>query len=342
MTEARGDTNPQPTISDVAEGAGVSSATVSYVLSGRRSGNDRISDETRQRVLETVQKLGYVPNQTARSLRRRRTERVCLLVPRLGLPVYDTIARDLQALADSHHYTVIILVGGSSERERHVLDQLRRQLADGVLIIAPTSLAQDDMALLARSGLAVVAWSNTLSPDGFDVWRNYEEEACREAIHYLARKGHRKFAFLGHFEDTAHHRRLESWLAALAELGIPADNALVCEDEWSCEGGYRAGQAIARMASRPTALLGASDIGIIGASLALRDAGLRIPDDVALVGMGNIPETKILNPPLTTIGPLSTYSRRIAEVLFARLTAAAPPPGAVYGDPWKLILRGTT
>src|SRR5688500_10743070 len=105
---------------DVARRAGVSQATVSYVLSGRRSGEPRIKDETRQRVLEAAAELKYVPNQTARSLRRRRTERVCLLLSRLGVPYYDRLVADVQQAADAHGYVVIVTVGGSAARETHV------------------------------------------------------------------------------------------------------------------------------------------------------------------------------------------------------------------------------
>ena len=101
-----------PTARDVAKLDGVSQAAVSYVLSDRRDGDDRISEETRQRVLDAVDKLHYVPNQTARDLRRQRAERVCLVLPRLSVPHYDRIARDLQKVADTHHYSVIITVAG--------------------------------------------------------------------------------------------------------------------------------------------------------------------------------------------------------------------------------------
>lgn len=98
-------TQRRPLISDVAQAAAVSAATVSLILNGRRSGNDRIGPETRERVLRVVAELGYVPNQTARSLRRRKTERIRLYVARLGVPYYDLLAQSLQQRAADHGYT---------------------------------------------------------------------------------------------------------------------------------------------------------------------------------------------------------------------------------------------
>src|SRR5689334_20858577 len=141
-----------PTTKDVARLAGVSAATVSYVLNGRRQRSSTVSAETRQRVLDAVATLGYVPNQIGRNLRLQRTERISLILPRVGVPVNDVLIRDIQRVADQHGYTVMISVVDTPEREQHMLNQLKRRLADGAIIVHGT-WAEEDFAELVQANL---------------------------------------------------------------------------------------------------------------------------------------------------------------------------------------------
>ncbi len=331
-----------PTIYDVADLAGVSSATVSYVLSGRRSGQSRISDETRERVLEAIEALGYVPDQTARSLRRRRTERVCLLVPRLGVPYYDLIGREMQQVADAHGYSVIIQVAGSADTEQFALDQLRRRLADGVLIVTPSYIDASDIEPLVNAGVSVVVWSNNITPKGFDVWQSTEDQAGRDAVNYLVDKGHQRIAFLGHFSNPYHQRRLQIWKNALADRKISVDPGLIFQDNWSREGAYRATRVMLQLQNRPTAILASSDIAAVSAVWVIRESGLRIPEDIAVIGNGNIPEGEAMYPPLTTVGPDYADHKEMIELLFRHLAKPRPvSEGVVHQHTWRLILRGS-
>lgn len=328
-----------PTARDVARLAGVSSATVSYVLSGRRNGKDRISPETRERVLDAVAELGYVPNLPARSLRRQRTERVCLVLPRLNSPHYDVLAEDSQRAAEAHGYSLIVAASGSPERERQILNQLRRRLADGV-IIEPRHVDGADIAPLVKAGLSVVVHSDYVTGTGFDIVRTERAQTSYQAVNYLLDQGHRRIAFIGNFAShPIYYGRFESYRQALQERGIAVDERLIKAGSGSREEAYHSARALLQLDQPPTAIFSSSDIGAISAIWAAHGAGLRVPADLAVIGVGNTPEGKITHPALTTIGPVATDFSDIAGLLFSRLAGKAPPEGRIHLRQWQLIRR---
>lgn len=333
-------TKRTPTAYDVARRAGVSQATVSYVLNGRKNGKTNISDETRQRILEAVEELGYVPNTSARSLRRQRTDRICVMLPGLGAPLYDRMTLDLQTVALSYGYSTVLMVGGREEQERHVLDQLQRRLADGILIIKPRRITGADLVPLVEAGLAVLAYDNYIEGEGFDVVRTLEEEASFQAANYLLDKGHRRIAFLGRQSDPASHQEAyEGYVRAMQSRGIPLDRQLVRAIHGSRERTYQTALDLLQIDERPTAIMCGGDNVAISAIWAVRDAGLRVPDDVAIVGSGNIPEGRVMHPSLTTVGAPSIDFSDIAHLLFSRLQSPEPLAGRTYIRPVELIIR---
>lgn len=327
------------TAQDVARQAGVSQATVSYVMSGRSSGALRISDETRQRVLDAIKELNYVPNDTARSLRRQRTERVCLVVQRLGVPFDDELARDIRGVADRHNYTLIITLGGELQRERQVLDQLRRGLADGAVIITNT-LEASDLAPLVDANLALVVLNNQMAGPGIDAIRTNEAEACYRAINHLLDRGHRRIAFIGHsIEQSPSNERFVSYLRALQERNLPVDQRLILAGAGSRQQAHQATRTLLALEQRPTALFATADIAAISAIQAAQGLGLRVPDELAVIGVGNIPEGELVNPRLTTVGPTKPDFSIIGELLFSRLAAKTPLESREFTMIWELIQR---
>ncbi len=330
------------TAHDVALAAGVSKTTVSYIVSGRRTGDARISDATRERVLAAVAELGYAPNQTARNLRRQRNERICLVLPSFGVPSHDLMVQQLQLAADSHGYTIIVAVASTAERERQVLDQLHRRLADGTIFIGPSHIDAGDLSRLARANVAVVVMSNQITGPDFDTVYSMGVEACREAVDYLLDCGHRRIAFLGHCADQgARQERYEGYRGALVERGIELDESLHRSGGNSREQAYRDTAALLQLETRPAAIFAASDMAAISAIWAVRDAGLRVPEDVAVVGVGNIPEGEMMRPALTTVGPAMLDFSYFSDLLFSRLAGAAPAEGRVYRQQSTLIRRGS-
>jgi DNA-binding LacI/PurR family transcriptional regulator len=260
------------------------------------------------------------------------------MLSRVGVPFYDHLVTDLQRCADQYGYTVIITVSDSAERELHVIQQVRRGIADGLLIpyhINPALVTQ-----IASIGLPVVVMSNQIEPVGFDVVRTTEARACDEAMHYLIAKGHRRIAFLGHrpHADTS-HVRYESYARALQANGLPIDPQLVRAGAELREAAYRSTCDMLALPQRPSAIFASSDIGATSAMLAIHAAGLRVPEDVAVIGVGNIPEGAIMRPRLTTVGQDPLDFGAVAQLLFDRLQADDVIEDRELVLPWQLIVR---
>ena len=344
--------SPQPTSRDVAKLAGVSVATVSFVMNGRDE--RRVSTETRERVLEAARALAYAPNQSARSLRRQRTERVALVVGSIGVPAYDQLTRDLHTAADDAGYGVLTLVVDSAKRADKAVELLHQRIADGALVAASVPhLHAGILAELARSGLPLVVMRNDFAPDGFDVVRAPEVAACAEALDHLFRTGRRRIAFLGHAHEVGPidedrpdtelwSERRRAYVEALERHGVRASEQLITAGADDRVAGYEAASALLALPYRPDAIFAASDRAAISAMNAVRDAGLTVPGDVAVVGVGNLAEGLITRPALSTVGPATQDYTKVARLLFERVLAPEPLPGRTLNDPWTFIRRAST
>ncbi|NUR83334.1 MAG: LacI family DNA-binding transcriptional regulator [Nonomuraea sp.] len=330
----------RPTARHVAELAGVSVATVSYVLSGR----DRpVAAETRRRVLEAAEQLGYTPNQAARSLRRKNTMRVCLLQGAVGgVPTDDRMARDLHEMADSHGYSVITLAVYSNARAEAALDLLRGGIADGVLAHqVGEHLTRDKLATLVAARLPLVVVGNEPAPEGCDTVSSPETDSCEQAASYLAEQGRRRIAFMAQRPELYREEptgRLLGYTRALARHGLERIVVSGADDRISA---YHAATELLSGAEPPDAIFAASDRAAISTIWAARDLGLRVPDDVAVIGVGNIDEGLITRPQLSTVGPLRHDYTEVVRLLFDRLTSQQPLPDREIVRPWTFVHRGS-
>lgn len=333
----------RPTIKDVAELAEVSSATVSYVLSGRSNGRKaRVSDETKERVLAAASKLGYVPNQAARSLRQKKTKRICMVVPRLGVPYYDLLASDVQASADAHGYTMLVAVLDSEDRKVALIEQLRQQMVDGVIFnLSRFSPDKSELNLIAETGVTVVVFSRDMEPDQFDVVRMEEREAIQQAVDHLIPRGHRRIALVGGNNNQIHSYRLEIYRQLLEEQDVDIITHLIPGVARTRIDGYYAMKSLLQLTHRPTAVVTMADLTALGAHQAARNAGLDIPEDIAIIGMGNVPDSEIVSPPLTTLGPREENFSIATTLLFDRILGKVSGKGRLETFSWHLIPRGS-
>ena len=342
--------DPQPTSRDVAKLAGVSIATVSFVMNGRD--DRRVGAQTRDRVLAAARELSYAPNQSARSLRRRRTERVALVVGSIGVPTYDLLSLDLHTGADAAGYGVITLIVDSESRAAKAVDLLHQRIADGAVIAASVPhLHEDTLTGLAASGLPLVVMSNRARPTGFDVVRAPESAACGEALDHLFATGRRRVAFVGHAYEVdippttaapALSERQQAYVDALERHGVAPTNRIVVAGADSRVAGYHAVTRLLADPHPPDAVFAASDRAAISAIAAVRDAGLRVPDDVAVLGAGNLDEGLITRPTLSTVGPATQDYSDIAHLLFDRVHSTTSLPGRELTTPWSFIRRDST
>jgi DNA-binding LacI/PurR family transcriptional regulator len=329
------------TAQDVAKAAGVSQATVSYILSGRRTGALRISEPTRERVLAAATALEYVPNQTARGLRRRQLERICVVLPDLAAPTSNALVRDIQREATLHGYTVVVTMAETAAQERTVLRQLRAGLADGAIFISPRLLDAEEF-VAASEHLALVLMSNHVHDPALDIVRTMGRHACREAVNYLLDREHQRIGFIGICgNELDREERLTGYTQAIEQRGLLVDNRLIQGVGTSREQAYCAAETLMGLEEPPSAIFAASDLAAISAIWAARDAGRRVPEDIAIIGVGNVPEGLIMRPPLTTVGPSDLDFRFIGQLLFSRLHGEAPREGRVVDHRSTLILRGS-
>ena len=337
----------QPTSRDVAALAGVSIATVSFVMNGRD--DRRVGAATRERVLAAARSLAYAPNQSARSLRRRRTERVVLVVGSIGVPAHDQLARDLHAAADDAGYGVLTLVVDSVARAAKAVELLRQRIADGAVIASSVPhLQEETFADLAHSGLPLVVLSNHVPAAGFDVVRAPEQLACTDALDHLFRSGRRRVAFVGHAHEAGAtdeewsgrpSERRAAYLDALARHDQPVDAQLIRPGADSRVAGYRAASDLMALSAPPDAIFAASDRAAISAIRAVVDSGRTVPGDVAVVGVGNLEEGLITRPALSTVGPDAQDYTDVSRLLFERLSSTRPPAGRELTTTWSFIPR---
>jgi LacI family transcriptional regulator len=293
-----GDAMGAVTIADVAREAGVSIQTVSRVLNNK----GEVTQATRRTVLEVIERLGYRPNGVARSLVTRRTLMLGLVVPDIANPFFPEIARGAEDLAARAGYGVVLCnTVEQPAREEAALQLLADKRVDGV-IVCSARLPDDQLhPLLARYRAAVLV--NRVGPRALaGVVRVDDEDGARQAVVHLLDRGRRVVAILaGPPNSRSGHARVRGACAALAGAGAPVDPALIIPCTPDLAGGDRACREVLAGARRVDALLCYNDLVAVGALQACRDLGVRVPDDLAVVGNDDILLAGLIAPALTTL-----------------------------------------
>ncbi|MBE3590731.1 MAG: LacI family DNA-binding transcriptional regulator [Firmicutes bacterium] len=328
------------TLRDVARLAGVDPSTVSRVVNGDQ--DLVIKEETRQRILKAVETLGYRPNAIARSLRLQRTRTIGLLVPDICNPFFPEVIRGAEAVASEAGYHVIF--GNTDDdpaKERRFIDTLLAARCDG-LILATAMTRDQTIEYLSEQGLPFVLVNRyTLGTDHYVVTDNLQ--AGREAVAHLIELGHRRIAHLAGplFTDTG-LSRLQGYRTALREAGITFHSAYVEECDFKEASGYEGARRLLQLDPRPTAIFAANDLIAIGVYRAAAEAGLRIPDDLSVVGHNDIPAATYLHPQLTTIRvPLNEMGRSSARLLVELIERGEATETPVVLKT-ELVVRGST
>jgi DNA-binding LacI/PurR family transcriptional regulator len=334
-------------IDEVARYAGVSTATVSRALSGR----GHVSDTTRARVESAAKTLGYVVSSSASSLASGRTRNIGVLVPFLDRWFFSTVLSGTASALMRRGYDITLYnLTADPEQRRNVFETfLRRQRVDGVIAIS-IELGDEEIERLRELDLPVIAIGGpnprlpTLTVDDLAV--------ARLATEHLVTLGHRDIAHIGaspEFDIDFHiptHRR-QGFEQALADAGIPARPSLYEPADFTIEGGFRAAkQLLGRPGERPTAIFAASDEMAIGALLAARELGYRVPEDLSVVGIDGHELGEFFR--LTTVDqfPLG-QGERAADAILDELEAKDAGRADSAGDelrrlPYELIVRGST
>ncbi len=332
-----------PTQEDVAQLAGVSRSTVSIVLNERTDRQIRISEETRRKVWEAAEQLGYEPNALARSLRIGQSHNIGVLVPNLSNMHYLEILDGIEhVLTSSGYYVTLVVTNFDPERERGCFSSLFQQRLDG-LILMPTFWGEmpDEMTTLAELGRPAVFL--TPGADAHDRVVSDITGGARHLMDHLLGLGHTRIGFInGVAREGLTAERQAVYREKLATAGIAFDARLFINCGPEMEDGYRATLGLLTGDDPPTAIWTINDLLAVGARRAIYDLGLRIPQDVALAGCDGTALAAQLAPPLTTIEiPAREIGERAARVVLDHIENPGPEP-VLHVFETRLIVRSST
>jgi LacI family transcriptional regulator len=327
---------------DVAKLAGVSQPTVSRVLN-QNDTTVQISDETRQRVLAAIEELGYRPNVLARSLRTQRTQTVALLIADLSNGFYQVIARAVQDVARQHDYEVLISNSDHLyENEKHFCQVVSRRPVDGVIMV-PIHLTENDIdEYFGKTNIPVTILGGHLQVNGVDGVYVDDERATYLAVQWMINeRQYHNFGYVGVSDDyPPGPRRLRGFLRAIHDASFKFDPRFHLMGDFTMESGAEAARKLLSVGEMPRALFVLNDLMAIGVILTLQEAGIRVPQDVAVMGFDDIPEARIVRPMLTTIAQEPRdIGLKLANALFERINDQDITGTRLFESTTKLVIR---
>ena len=319
------------TIADVAKRAGVSISTVSRVINGL----DRVHPETRERVSEVIRALHYQPSAFARGLAIRQTHTIGFVIPTLSDPFYLNIVRGVEKVAAAEGYNLLVVSQLSKTDDRRVLELFTQKRVDGLVIVG-VAVPQEILVQLRAQGFPLALLQQQGGQATFSV-DNYGGAALISK--HLLGLGYRKLAYIAGSDDTADNaERFRGFRDSLAHAGIPFDPRLFTQGDFLQGSGSRAVTTLLARETPFDAIFAANDQMALDAVLTLREYGLRVPEDVAVVGFDDIPLARYVVPLLTTVRqPAYELGFRGIQAVLSALRGERLPEGVVL--PVELIVR---
>ena len=324
------------TIKDVAREAGVSVATVSRVFN--ESGP--VSEDTRRRIREVATRLQYTPHAGARSLITSKTSTIGVLLPDLYGEFFSEVIRGMDQTAQRHGYH--LLVSGSHDAKDEIEAALvaMRGRVDGVIAMSPHL---DPPALIANvpPSLPVVLLNCPVDGDDYDALTIENRSGAYAMVRHLADLGHRAIAIIGGAEGNYDaSERLAGYRDAMRDLGLERRAEWEVPGDFTEASGYRAIAPLLALADRPAAIFAANDAMAIGALSALREVGLRVPDDIAVAGFDDIPLARYMSPPLSSVHvAIAELGARGVETLLHAIDSKNTHTRAHQRLPTALVIR---
>jgi LacI family transcriptional regulator len=329
------------TLKELAARARVHPSTVSRVANHDPS--LRIAPDTRARIEALLRETEYRPNGIARGLKLRQTLVLAVVIPDVTNPFFAALFRGVEDGASPTGYNVLLCnTDGSPERQRSHLHSLHARRVDGVILAS--SFLNDPMVRWLRHQRLPFVLVNRFSDEGVDPFVGSDDLlGGRLATAHLFGLGHRRIGHLaGKATVSTGVLRRRGYLAGLAEAGLAPDPRLTAESGYTEEGGARAAERLLSLAEPPTAIFAVTDMTAVGALGAARRMGLRIPEDLAIVGYNDIPLASRLEPGLTTIHvPIHDFGSAAARLLLEQIETGTPSRRRVVFNP-ELVVRGST
>jgi LacI family transcriptional regulator len=326
------------TMKDVAERAGVSTATVSRVISG----NGGVSKKLEQQVKNSIKDLDYRPNQVARRLRRRSTRIVGVVVSDIKNPFFTTMVEGIESVLEENGY--LLLLGNSNENPQRERQRINIFLSEDVsgIIFAHTGEDTPVYKKIQNTGIALVAVDRRPGDLDVDSVQVANEESAYQAANYLLEEGHRRIGLItGPANISTSFERLAGYQRGLAAAGITMDGELIQAGNFRQEGGYQAMGALLDLPHPPSAVLVLNNLMTLGALQMIHERQLDIPEQISLIGFDDMPWAASLRPPLTVIAqPVYEMGVIAARLLLGRIQAPDGPIQHVTLET-RLILRAS-
>jgi LacI family transcriptional regulator len=322
------------TIHDVAKRAGVAPITVSRVVNN----NGYVSEETRRRVEAAILELHYIPNSLGLSLRSKRTMTLALVLSDITNPFWTTVARGVEDTANSHGYHIIIgNTDESPEKQEAYLTFLMKKQVDGFLLVPASSRSLDT---LQKRRVPFVMIDRRLPDKPVDSVRGDSVGGAYLLTKHLLELGHRQIAIIaGQQGKSTADDRVAGFLSACEEAGL-SDLSRVYWGEYTQQAGYEYTQQILQTMPRPTAIFATNNFIAIGTMRALRDAAVRVPEEMSVVAFDDLPAAITIDPFFTVAAqPAYEMGQQATELLLARLAGNGPGAYQEIVLPVEIILR---
>jgi len=324
------------TIKDVAKLAGVHPSTVSRVIND----DSRISEKTKIKVVQVIQKLGYSPNAIARGLKTKKTQTIGMLIPDISNPFFADLARGVEDAANENSYNVILCNSDEKlEKERTYLEVLKEKRVDG-LILCTAHIRDKSILKLEKKKFPYVLVSRDIAGLDKNCIIVNDIVGGAMATEYLIKLGHRKIAHItGSYKVRSAINRLEGYKIALEKNHIKYKEALVEEGDFKIMGGFQAMEKLLKLPELPTAIFAANDLLAMGAIQAIQKKKYHIPNDFCIIGFDDIKLASFIYPALTTIRqPMLEMGKKAVKTLLSIIRGGKFNQKKIVLQP-KLIVR---
>lgn len=325
------------TIYDVAREASVSMATVSRVVNN----NPNVKPQTRKKVFEAIERLGYRPNAVARGLASKKTTTVGVVIPDISNAIFAEVARGIEDIANMYHYNIILCnADKKKDKEIRVINTLLEKQVDGLLFMGG-AVTEDHIQAFKTSSVPIVLCATTDEGDNYPSVDIDHIGAAEDAVSTLIQNGHRHIAMIsGTLQDASNgFARYQGYKNALEKAGIPFNEDLVRIGNYRYESGLEVTHHFLEMQDKPTAIFAANDEMAIGAIHAIQDKGLRVPEDISVISVDNVRMASMVRPLLSTVAQPMYDIGAVSMRLLTKLMKKESVTNSRVILPHEIILR---
>ena len=325
------------TIRDVAKAAGVSVSTVSRVLNNKED----VAEETLVRIQQIVNELGYTSSLAARSMRSRKTNVIGAIIIDLSDPFSTELIKGIDRAIREFNYDLIVYTSGRTAAitetawEREHVTRLNGSITDGIIIATPTTTN-------FSSAYPLVTVDPHVEDGHFPAVISTNRDGALAAMEYLISLGHQRIGFIGGRTDLQSAlRRFQGYKDGLRQANLPIDPPLIQTGDFTRQAGYTGAQTLLSLSNPPTAIFAANDQSAIGVIEAAQEAGVRVPEDLSVMGFDNIPEAAYINGGITTVDQFIDRMGYMAVEMLVNLIQKNPVESLLHRVPTQLIVRNT-